>query len=69
MKLMLVASGLAEWTAAPRWPGGLSFGASTLLRLLDEIDHGMALVTLERYALVANRLALVELQSGGPLEL
>ena len=69
MKLKLVASGLAEWTAAPRWLGGLSFRASTLLRLLDEIDQGMALVTLEGYALVANRPALMELQSGGPLAL
>lgn len=69
MKLKLVASGLAEWTAAPRWLGGLSFGASTLLRLLDEIDYGMALVTLEGYALFTNRPALAELQSGGPLAL
>ena len=73
MKLKLVANGLAhglvDWATGPRWNGGVSLGASTLLRLFDEIDYGLALVTLEGYALFTNRPALSELQNGGPVEL
>jgi DNA-binding CsgD family transcriptional regulator len=44
--------------------------SSTLLaRLLDEIDYGMLLVTLDGKLRYANRLALNELQGGAPLGL
>ena len=72
MNLKLVVNGCAELTTKSRSRQGnetSAIRASMLLRLLDEIDYGMTLVTLEGTLLFANRQAAQELESGGPLEL
>jgi DNA-binding CsgD family transcriptional regulator len=72
MNLNLGSTDFADRTQAfpPNfWPGGSPFGTSMLLRLLDEIDYGMALVTIDGTTVFTNRQAVQELESAGPLEM
>jgi DNA-binding CsgD family transcriptional regulator len=72
MNLKLVVNGTTELAAnAGARQGGETahLRASVLLRLLDEIDYGMMLVTSEGSVLFVNRQAAQELESDGPLGL
>jgi DNA-binding CsgD family transcriptional regulator len=50
-------------------PVATSTSASLLMRVLDEIDYGMLLVTAQGSMRYANQLALNEVVGGGPLSL
>lgn len=57
-------------TTSPRDdPAATSASAALLMRVLDEIDYGMLLVTARGALRYANQLALNEVLGGGPLSL
>jgi DNA-binding CsgD family transcriptional regulator len=61
-----------RWQATPNQPiraHGTATSAALLMRVLDEIDYGMVLVTAGGALRYANQLALKEMQGDGPLNL